>query len=1234
MKILSLRFKNINALRDEWKIDFSSGAFSENGLFAITGPTGAGKTSILDAICLALYHRTPRLRSISQTSNELMTRGTADSLSEVEFEVKGQIYRAFWSQRRSRGKADGKLQEAKVELVKVNPDADDEILASQVKLKNRLIEQISGLDFERFTKSMMLSQGQFAAFLNADANDRAELLEELTGTEIYGLISERVYEHYKQAGNTLQQLEARAEGVELLAADQLKNLQEEQAATKAQLKTVDARYKQRRAEYNWWLEYTKTKQNVAAATQAQQRITEERESHSDALAQLAASELAEKLRVPHQLLQAARQGEAKLTKQLADQEPLIIQRTEQRAVAVNQLQAAENKLNATRRDTQAQEQLINEQVVPLDAEIDRLQRQFNEADSEQKHTQTQVDQLKQQRVALEKVNEADCSRLEALATTLSAQAHLHDLAERLPLWRAQVAQQTGLQRELAHLSESLQQQTQQKKALQAELTALESKITEQQAALKPLETDLAECSRKLQTNLAGRELEALEKEASYQQSRQALLTEMGHCAEQFGRLAREQSESATQQQRLKQQVGEIDQQLGGLRQQWSHKDQTVKDLKQLLTQENRISSLEAERARLQAGEACPLCGSLDHPGVAEYNVLNSSETEVRLQTAEAELEQLRNQGTELNSQHQILLETQLPELNQRLTGLTEQLTQLKHHWSLLQQQSGIEMAIDDTASVSGHIEASRQQMTHLQDELDGLRTLHKYTQQQTLALQTARQALQQLQGERALQLQKQQSTEQQIIAEGQRQAQLSEQLETLQAQLQAEVAQYKLALPTDTDTETWLNQLEQQSSELKRLQSQHTELSKRTEAQQVELKQIEAQRVSAEKQLADRMQRAAALQTDIAEKQSRRGELFADRQVTEARQQIQIDVSAAQARYQQQLNIQQDAETALSSAQAVQTQLQTQLAQQKTEQNERLEQWQNALAGSVFATDSEFMAALLDEEQRDKLQALAERLNQEQEHNQALLQQGKMQLEELKAQADVAGYAFEYEIPLSEQLEKIEAERETLIHKRGEVSAQLQQDEQRRAAQQQLFAEIETARAHYDNLAYLNSLIGSQKGDKFRRFAQGLTLDHLIHLANRQLDRLHGRYQLQRKATDALALDVLDTWQADTVRDTKTLSGGESFLVSLALALALSDLVSQKTSIDSLFLDEGFGTLDSETLDTALDALDGLNASGKMIGVISHVEAMKERITLQINVRKQNGLGISRLEDQYRVANQ
>ena len=186
-------------------------------------------------------------------------------------------------------------------------------------------------------------------------------------------------------------------------------------------------------------------------------------------------------------------------------------------------------------------------------------------------------------------------------------------------------------------------------------------------------------------------------------------------------------------------------------------------------------------------------------------------------------------------------------------------------------------------------------------------------------------------------------------------------------------------------------------------------------------------------------------------------------------------------------------------------------------------------------------------------------------------------------------------------------------------------DTKRRESQQALYAEIDLQTAETDIWQRLDGLIGSAKGDKYRKFAQGLTLDHLLLLANRHLARLHGRYLLRRKPTGELELDIVDAWQGEVARDTRTLSGGESFLVSLALALALSDLVSNKTSIDSLFLDEGFGTLDGDTLDIALDALDTLNASGKMIGVISHVESLKERIPAQIRVEKGGGVGHSRL---------
>ena len=231
-------------------------------------------------------------------------------------------------------------------------------------------------------------------------------------------------------------------------------------------------------------------------------------------------------------------------------------------------------------------------------------------------------------------------------------------------------------------------------------------------------------------------------------------------------------------------------------------------------------------------------------------------------------------------------------------------------------------------------------------------------------------------------------------------------------------------------------------------------------------------------------------------------------------------------------------------------------------------------------------------------------------------------------------FLTENELKFDEDLvsEQVATLTENLKHsqqKIGQFNQQLDHDSANKKQQETLLAQIKQTQIDLDDLSHLNALIGSADGAKFRRFAQGLTLANLVHLANAQLERLFGRYQLQCQQSDNLALEVLDTWQGDSARDIKTLSGGESFLISLALALALSDLVSNKTSIDSLFLDEGFGTLDNNTLEVALDALDNLNASGKMIGVISHVDALKERIGVQIKVKKLSGLGVSSLDKQY-----
>ncbi|MFT6897608.1 MAG: exonuclease SbcC, partial [Paraglaciecola sp.] len=388
MKILSIRLKNLNSLKGEWKIDFTQSPFVENGLFAITGPTGAGKTTLLDAICLALYHQTPRLGQITNSANEIMTRGTAECLAEVEFEVKGSAYRAFWSMRRSRGNVDGKLQPADAELAEV---ATGKVLATQIRQKSEEIEKLTGLDFGRFTKSMMLSQGDFAAFLNADEKQRAELLEELTGTEVYGLISMKVHEHHSQAKQALTALQVGASTFELLTDEQTQQLQDELKQLQAQQTTLGQHISASENHINWWdkrLTSEKNQQDASVlCTQAKQAMGDAKGD----LALLENSEPAQRLRPNWERLVEVTEQHSNTQQQLRRQQDSQATVEAELTRAAQTLAQAEQALHTSKQAQLTQEQLITEQVLPLDTHISTLA----EKHSEKQQAITQLQQQQQ-----------------------------------------------------------------------------------------------------------------------------------------------------------------------------------------------------------------------------------------------------------------------------------------------------------------------------------------------------------------------------------------------------------------------------------------------------------------------------------------------------------------------------------------------------------------------------------------------------------------------------------------------------------------------------------------------------------------------------------------------------------------------------------------------------------------------------------------------------------------------
>ena len=1150
MKILALRLKNLNSLKGEWTLDFRQPPFAGNGLFAITGPTGAGKSTLLDAICLALYHQTPRLPSVGASSNDLMTRHTADCLAEVTFEVQGSLYRAFWSQRRARDKVDGALQAPKVELAQIDAaTGTGTILTTHSNEKLKRIATLTGLDFGRFTKSMLLAQGGFAAFLEAKANERAELLEELTGTEIYGQISQAVFERARDARQALERLQAQADGMQLLSPEAHTALLAEADSLQTTLVELQAEHSQVLAQHQWLQQVAQAQHAAQAADAAHAQAQQALDDAAPALQRLARSTPAQALQP---LYQAWQQAQAAHT---------------DTAVQCQQLQAQLHQAQASQHALYHHAHaLAQEEAQQAQAALAALQ-----------HEQQQVQD------------------------DLCTHAAHAQLGTQLSGWRQQLAQHAAGAQQLATLQHDASEEKKHIHSLHTQLAAQEAHVSAAAQAEQQAQHTLQQAQDALAQHLAaqgpGTTLATLR--ARWQASHSQV-----HQWQQLQALAAQRRQHATQHTALQQAEQESQaaatqqaQTLEHLRAQGRLQAELVASQRQVLAQEQRIHSLQAHRQALQPGEACPLCGAHEHPAIAAYTALQPSRTQHALAQTEQALAALQAQ----EAQQQADLAATHTRLNV-LQAQQQQLAQATQadatSWQALCAALGDNAPgpagwHDAHALATAHASCS----AHSAALAQALHTAEAHEQAIAQAREAAHQrahALQQAQHQLAALQQAEREAQARLHTVLQQQTTLQAELDAQTAALHQALASAGLPLP-GADPSTWLQARE---AEWQHWQAAHARLQQLTPELAVQTRVCSA----ASAEAATWAERSASLATP--------SDAAPSTQPSALPNTLPACTQAVAATAQQLASLQGQLLQAQASLQALQR------AQESAHAT-----WLQALQASPLTDEAAYHQALLPEAERAQLQALHERLHSALQHHATLQADAHARAAALQAQAVTDASAA----AIQERLHTLEEVRHAHSARLGAAQARLNDDAQRRSQQAALLATIATQTQDCDLWQRLDALIGSAKGDKFRRFAQGLTLEHLLHLANRHLARLHGRYLLRRKATGELELDIVDSWQGDVARDTRTLSGGEAFLVSLALALALSDLVSSKTSIDSLFLDEGFGTLDGDTLEVALGALDALNASGKMIGIISHVQALQERIPVQIRVDKGAGVGHSRL---------
>jgi len=1208
MRIRSVKFKNLNSLKGEHTIDFHSPPFSESGLFAITGPTGSGKTTILDAITVALYGKVHRHANHVE---EIMTRHTGECYAEVEFESKGKVYRTKWSLSRARGKADGKLQSERMELSELREDEFVMIGEHTPTLIKRQIEELCGLDYQQFLRSVILSQGDFTRFLKSTDRERSELLENITGTEVYSEISMFVFKREKEEREALTLLQQKLGDVKLLS-------QEEKALHELQLKELGIQeasflesHKNTQAKISWIDNISKLESKKSRLTDDFAAIEKELLDHSQDFEQLKWHQSAEKYKPQYTTLNDMLLEQATLRERIGQIELQIPALEVKLSEGKLQQVGANQKLQQAEKDQEQLSPLID-QALQKDEELKSLNGVLQTVLTEANSIQPIISNLHTQKQELE-------LRLQALnKEVLDLKAWLKEneadtaLDKQLLVFNQHANMLQVLRGEAGKASLELQDDENLQKKAAAESVELNQTIESSKQDLVSIEKEIELLSTKLTTALGGKVYEVLEAETNALPALISNYQLLKESAEAIKRTRQEYLE-------LKRMLGEASAQFASRSTNLSELNKALKAAKQVLElhqrlvdSEQRIKNYEADRQKLREGEPCALCGSIHHPFVSGAHKFQLSEAQEQLVAQQLQVEQLNKQVLDLTVELE-RSQANADNYHQQLKAKAAVGAEIKSKFELLRVELPEEMDIDHPEAINQALEALKMRWTL---ETDKLQQIRKQREELTI-IQNKAEALNKnilsLQGKSGILTESIKGVQERLNRNSAifKESKLKE--ETVLVDLQQRLLPFGLVIDAGNlngilsdlslRSERYLasaNGLTLKQEELNALNKKLDPLVFQLEEQQRLLEKTKEQ--------GDKLNKA------LEDLKAERFRLFGSRDPLLERSRIAADIKVlAQAKENADKALQ-IAEKLWSEASFTAKQLkESQLRISEKKDRMQAELTKVLLAEGIPGIDA-LSAVLLPDDVANQFAALKKRLDESLTTTRELIRQNEAELEQEK-QKELTSADF---ASLQALLVDINNGISSLNQEIGRLNAALDQDRQLSLHHQELRMQIKMQQAVQTKWSNLNALVGSSDGQKFRLFAQGLTLARLTELANNHLKQLTDRYTILKGQED-LQLLIEDSYQAGAVRPMATLSGGESFLVSLALALGLSDLASHKVQINSLFIDEGFGTLDADTLDVAISALENLQSKGKTIGIISHVEALKERIGTQVQIIKQPG---------------
>lgn len=1244
MRILAIRGENLASLAAPFEIDLAAEPLLGSGLFAITGETGAGKSTILDALCLALYGEYPRV-SVGRRENSpdpsgeaisihdgraILRRGAGGGYAEVDFVGQdGERYRVRWEANRARGRANGRLQNEQRSLYRLD---DGSAVATGKTQVCEAVETRTDLTFDQFRRTVLLAQGEFDAFLLAAESERAELLEKITGTEIYAAISVRVHDGTEARRRIVGQLEQRRNDIGLLDDEARQALLDEQSLLVSTVAQKGAERDQHSGRLDHFKRVAAARSDLAQAEAQAVAASATREAAADEYRSLAEFDLVEPLRPLAVDLQNARRTAGEVKTRL---EGLVVSREEARTLGVtSEAQLAD----AVTANLSAEDALKN--FGPLWSEAERL-------DTELAAARTEVNDAMETSLRAEAALRDQADALATINQTLGQTAELHRttaaqlniqsdrvlIADRLSDAVDLLEKRGALKREHAAATSEVVEAEETATRLHGEITTLSEKLTEDRGRKDGLSREIGD----RRGGLAGIDEAALHERDMHLQRALETLRGASAVCDQHSRASADQTRQESEHTLATQEVHAAERQIVEVEAD-QLRDRTARaEIVPMLELAVEAVSSEAIHLRSLLGPnvACPVCGSTEHPHLAQPSALNEMATRLRRRRQELDAA-LTTTGERLDAATRALFarEARQAEASRRIDVASGQVLAARgsygEQWRSLNDlctKAGIEgsippvlddqaaselaalisVAIAERIAIASPLADARR----LRTEIDGLQR-----EQDTLgeAIETTTRSIDQRRSDfHAARLKLTKYTVQATA--------LAERLISIRREITPYLAAAGLAVE-DLDVDP-----AGVSVTLTAVATEYSALRDKVGQFEMTLRCLEPERAAAGASLEHAQ--AQVTTTTLLLDQRRAGE------EEKARARAKLLDGEATALHRTRFNeacqatrdalVQaREARSATDSAfQAADARCDEAAAalENANGRNASAEEACNAACVNIARSSAQVAALIatdpaLSRALRVRIQEIDRSVN---DAGAAVLTRQNDLLRALEGFDETTDAEA-----LTAVIAVLATEIGYLQQRTGVLSGALVRDDEARRAATSLSAEIDAAKAELAIWQAVDDAVGSASGDRFRRFVQGITLDYMVQLANDHLHALTPRYMLARGSASDLTLHIIDRDMGDEVRGTRSLSGGERFLVSLALALALSGLEGRSSFVDTLFIDEGFGSLDAETLNLAVDALETLQGRGQKVAVITHVAAMIERIAVQIRVERR-GAGRSEI---------